>query len=43
MARMIDGFRTDKKTVDENKTGMLAEKSGRKHRVVGKQKQGSND
>ena len=43
MARVINGFRTDKKTVDENKTGMLAENSGRKNRADGKQEQGSND
>jgi hypothetical protein len=28
---MIDGFGTDEKVVDEDKTGMLVEKSGRKN------------
>lgn len=43
MVCMIDGFRTDKKIVDEEKTGMLAEKSGRNNRADGRQKYGSND
>ena len=43
MARARDGFRIDKKAVDDNKAGMLAKKSGRKNRADGTQERGSND
>ena len=32
MTRVLDEFGKDKKRVDENKTGMLSEKSGRENR-----------